>query len=206
MRFKHVRFGGGLAVAGLVLSAGVYQAALQSRTEIRGLDGRTLTPFQPAGTANAIFFVATDCPISNSYAPEIQRVCREYAPRGVACALMYEDVDTSASGVAVEQAVRKHLQEYRYDGIPAGVDRTRAIAREAKAAVTPQVVVVDRAGTIRYRGRIDNFYAALGKPRQQVTEHDLQDALDAILAGRPVPKAETKALGCYIVDPASVRK
>jgi hypothetical protein len=66
--------------------------------------------------------------------------------------------------------------------------------------------VIDRTGAIRYRGRIDNFYAALGKPRQQVTERDLRNALDAVLSGRPVPKVETEALGCYIVDPALLRK
>ena len=47
---------------------------------MRDLSGRVVTPFAPAGAANVIFFVATDCPISNSYAPEIQRVCREYGP------------------------------------------------------------------------------------------------------------------------------
>lgn len=205
MRSGYLRFSCGVVLTGLALTTAVHNASSRSGTEIRDVDGRTLTPFQPGGTANAIFFVATDCPIANSYAPEIQRVCREYAPRGVACAMMYEDVDMPSSAVPLEDAVRRHLQEYRYNGIPAAIDRTRAIAREAKAAVTPQVIVVDRAGTIRYRGRIDNFYAALGKPRQQVTERDLRNALDAILAGRPVPKIETKALGCYIVDPASVK-
>ena len=174
--------------------------------QIRDLDGRTLTPFEPAGAASVIFFVATDCPISNSYAPEIQRVCDEYGPRGVACALMYEDVDTASSGSRLDDEVRKHRQEYRYTGIPAAVDRSRAIAKQAKASVTPQVVVIDRARAIRYRGRIDNFYAALGKPRQQITERDLRNALDAVLAGRPVPKPETVALGCHIVDPALLRK
>jgi thiol-disulfide isomerase/thioredoxin len=173
---------------------------------IPGIDGRTLNPFAPAGTANVIFFVATDCPISNSYAPEIQRVCQEYGPRGVACSLMYEDVDTASSATALDDEVRSHLQEYRYAGIPAAVDRARIIATRAKAKVTPQAVVIDRAGAIRYRGRIDNFYAAFGKPRQQVTERDLRDALDAVLSGQPVPKIETEALGCYIVDPALLRK
>jgi hypothetical protein len=68
------------------------------------------------------------------------------------------------------------------------------------------VVLVDRAGTIRYRGRIDNGYAELGKPRQHVTSHDLRASLEALLAGRPVPTPETEALGCYIADPASLRK
>jgi hypothetical protein len=98
------------------------------------------------------------------------------------------------------------MREYGYNGIAAAVDRSRAIAKRAKASVTPQAVVVDRGGQIRYRGRIDNFYAAFGKPRQQVTEHDLRNALDAVLAGRQAPKRETDAIGCYIVDPAVLRK
>lgn len=174
--------------------------------QILDLDGRPLNPFAPAGAANVIFFVATDCPISNSYAPEIQRVCREYGPRGVGCSLIYEDVDTSSSATRLDAEVRKHLQDYRYSDIAAAVDRTRAVAKRVKASVTPQAVVIDHAGEIRYRGRIDNFYAALGKPRQQVTERDLRNALDAVLSGRPVPKVETEALGCFIVDPALLRK
>jgi hypothetical protein len=178
--------------------------------QILDIEGRALKPFEPAGAAHVMFFIATDCPISNSYAPEIQRVCREYGPRGVGCSLMYEDVDVDADvaprAIRLDDEVRRHLREYRYTGIPAAVDRSRIMAKQAHASVTPQAVVIDRAGAIRYRGRIDNFYAALGKPRQQVTERDLRDALDAVLSGRPVPKAETQALGCHIVDPAILRK
>jgi len=60
-------------------------------------------------------------------------------------------------------------------------------------------------GAIRYRGRIDNGYAELGKPRQHVTSHDLRASIDALLAGRQVPTPETDALGCYIADPAAIR-
>jgi hypothetical protein len=119
---------------------------------------------------------------------------------------MYEDVDTTSSSTRLDDEVRKHLHDYSYADIPASVDRSRAVAKQAKASITPQAVVIDREGKIRYRGRIDNFYAALGQPRQQVTEHDLRNALDAVLSGRRVPKVETEALGCYIVDPALLRK
>jgi hypothetical protein len=57
---------------------------------------------------------------------------------------------------------------------------------------------VGRTGELLYRGRIDDGYAALGKKRAVVTEHDLRDALDAIAAGKPVKKAKTKAIGCLI--------
>ena len=79
------------------------------------------------------------------------------------------------------------------------------MATAAGASVTPTAVVVGAGGQIRYRGRIDNLYAALGKTRQKVTEHYLRDALDAVLAHGPVPVRETPAIGCHIV-PAGVRK
>ena len=178
----------------------------RGRLQLRGLDGRAIAPFAPTGRASAVFFVATDCPVSNSYAPEIQRVCREYGPRGVECSLIYEDVDTHPSTAHLDQQVRTHLQEYGYAGFTAVVDRDRRAATHVKASITPQVFLIDRSGEIRYRGRIDNLYAALGKTRQQVTSHDLRDALDAVLAGGKVTHPETEALGCFITDPALLRK
>jgi hypothetical protein len=200
MRYLRARF---LCV---VLSAVALPAAGDSVT-IRGLDGRSVNLLGPAARAGAVFFIATDCPISNWYAPAIQQVCRDYAARGVDCTLVYEDVDLGASPKPLDDSVRKHLEEYRYGAtFPAAVDRTRTVARRAKATITPSVVLVDRAGDIRYRGRIDNAYADLGKPRQTVTSHELRDALEAVTSGRRVATPETEAVGCYIVDPASIRK
>jgi hypothetical protein len=192
---------GAIVCAGAVLSAGDGRARLQ----MPAVTGGTVAPFAPAGKAGVVFFVATDCPVSNSYAPEIQRVCRDYGPRGVGCSLIYEDVDLHPTSARLDQQVRAHLQEYGYAGVPAAVDRDRAAATAARATITPQAVVVDRNGDIRYRGRIDNLYAALGKRRRQVTSHDLRDALDAVLSGRRVRNPETEALGCYITDPALLR-
>ena len=160
---------------------------------VRDLNGAWLTPFQPAGKAHVLFFVSSDCPVSNSYAPEIQRLCALYGTKGVGCSLMYEDLGLDG------RAARRHLDEYRYRGMAAAVESDRVIATRAKASVTPQAVLIDASGTIRYRGRIDNFYAALGKPRQHVTVHDLSDALDAVLSGQAVAHPETEALGCSIV-------
>jgi thiol-disulfide isomerase/thioredoxin len=219
MRSSRVLLWGSVVAASLAAGAAGRAASVQ----ILDVDGRMLKPFDPSGAASLVFFVATDCPVSNSYAPEIQRICREYGPRGVACSLMYEDppplselrrglagakakADLETAGTRLDEAVREHMRQYGYSGIAAAVDRSRVIAKRANASVTPQAVVIDHAGEIRYRGRIDNFYAAFGKPRQQVTEHDLRNAIDAVLSRRPVPRRETEAIGCYIVDPAVLRK
>lgn len=174
--------------------------------QVRGVDGRAFVLFAPKGPASAIFFIATDCPISNWYAPTIQQVCRDYAARGVDCTLVYEDVDLGDKPAALDTQVRTHVNEYGYGSMTATVDRSRAVAKRVRATITPTVVLVDRGGAIRYRGRIDNGYADFGKPRQHVTSHDLRVSLDAVLAGRPVPAPETEALGCYITDPASIRR
>lgn len=190
--------------AGVTGSA--FQVSARQTESILDTDGLPHDPFRPDGAANVIVFVATDCPISNSYAPEIQRICRDYRSRGVACFLIYEDVDVTSSPTPLDDAVKEHVREFRYVDVPAVVDRSRLIARRAKASITPQAVVISREGEIRYRGRIDNLYVAFGKRRPRATEHDLRDALDAVLERRPVRKVETEALGCFIVDPAAIRK
>jgi hypothetical protein len=193
----------------VLLAASVWTTVLSAAgdpLQFRGVNGEPLVLFAPKAKASAMFFVATDCPISNWYAPTIQQVCRDYTARGVDCTLVYEDVDLGATPASLDRSVRAHLQEYRYASMTAAVDRTRVVAKRAKATITPQVVLVDRAGEVRYRGRIDNAYAGLGKPRQHVTSHDLRTSLEAVLAGRPVPAPETEALGCYITDPASIRR
>ncbi|HEX6464551.1 MAG TPA: redoxin domain-containing protein, partial [Vicinamibacterales bacterium] len=166
--------------------------------QIRTIDGRPLRPLEPSGVANVLFFVATDCPVSNAYAPEIQRVCTEYAPKGVNCALIYEDVRVTPD------EVRKHLDEHRYHGIAAAIDADGSLASRVEAIITPETVVVDHQGAVRYRGRIDNFYVAFGRSRQVVTAHDLRDALDALVAGRQIATPTTEPVGCYIV-PANQR-
>lgn len=157
-------------------------------------------PLPPPDGTELLVFIASDCPVSNAYAPEIQRICRDYAGRGVRCTLVYEDPGITPG------AVRAHLAEYGYGGIDTRIDASGAIARKLGATVTPEAAVVDTRGAIRYRGRIDNFHAALGKPRQQVTSRDLRDALDAVVANRTVARPRTPAIGCYITTGQSGRR
>jgi hypothetical protein len=142
----------------------------------------------------ALFFVTTDCPIANRYAPEIQRICTAYGPAGTQCFLVYVDPSTPAA------AVRDHLKDYRYTCCPAIIDSEHNLVRKAGATVSSEVAVFSSKGELKYRGRIDNFYAGLGTPRQVVTEHDLRDALDALIAGHMVRNPRTQAIGCFIPE------
>src|SRR4051812_12968508 len=78
---------GAMAGVGLIVAV----AASPREAVVRDLDGRVHRPFAP-GQVRVLVFVTSDCPISNGYAPEIQRVCGAYMTRGVDCLLLYEDM------------------------------------------------------------------------------------------------------------------
>ena len=73
-------------------------------------------------------------------------------------------------------------------------DPDNKVADLYDASHTPEVYVVDKAGKLRYHGRIDENSDDASK----VTSPDLKNALDALLGGQTVAKAETKAFGCSI--------
>jgi hypothetical protein len=175
----------------MVALAAVVAAAPLAR-QTRDVDGVVRDLFRPTGSLGVLLFVSSDCPVSNGYAPEIQRLCDVAKTKGGACTLVYEDPSIDAA------QVRKHRDEYRYRGIPAVIDSDHAIAGRAKATITPEALVLTSAGVVKYRGRVDDKYVALGQQRRVVTSHDLADAIDAVVAGRPVPRAETQAVGCFI--------
>jgi thiol-disulfide isomerase/thioredoxin len=141
--------------------------------------------------ATVFIFLATDCPNSNAYAPEMARLSQEYGSRGVAFYGVYSDPAETPAGV------RKHDVDY---GIrfPSLMDSRQILARETGALGTPESVILSPSGKVLYRGRIDDRYAAYGKTRLHVDQHDLRDALDEVLAGKPVVHPYEPSLGCAI--------
>jgi len=155
------------------------------------LAGKTVSLF-PASKPTVLIFVRTDCPISNRYAPELQRLYREYSPR-VAFYLVYADPAESAKDI------QKHMSDYGYK-FGALRDPSHELVKLAKARVTPEAAVFSAHGELLYHGRIDDLYVDFGKSKREPTTHDLQDAVDAALAGKPVAVPETRAVGCYLAD------
>lgn len=153
-----------------------------------------------AGETAAVFFVSHDCPVSNFYAQEIRRICEEYGVKGLRCSLVYVDPTMT------NDAARKHADEYAHGAYPKFVDRGHKLIAATRVTVTPQVVLVRADQSVAYSGKIDNFYMALGQKRRMVTERYLRDALEAVLAGKPVRKAETTPVGCYIPDLSAFSK
>jgi len=159
---------------------------------VKDLEGRAVDPFAgPKPAARVIIFIAVDCPIANRYAPEIRRLEESYAPKNVAFTLVHADPDATA-----EQA-RRHRDQYQLPGLIV-LDPAHVLVKRCKAEVTPEAALFNSAGELVYHGRISNLYEAFGKARRQATEHDLQEAIDAVLAGRKVARAHQRAIGCYI--------
>jgi AhpC/TSA family len=168
-------------------------AILHPAIAVHDIDGAPREPLKvEKGHVEALFFVTNDCPISNYFAHEIRRICDAYAKRGAGCALVYTDPTMT------DEQAHKHSAEYGHGDYPKIVDRNHDLVKAAGAAINPTAVLITSDGKIAYRGRIDNSYAAIGVQRRVVTEHDLRDALDAVIAGRPVAKPETEPIGCYI--------
>ncbi len=160
-----------------------------SLRDVAGVDHH---PFaDPTVKAVSLVFVLPDCPISNGYAPEINRLCAEYGPRGARFFLVHVDEDLS------QRTAAEHAREYGYT-CPVVLDGGHVWVRRAGARKVPEAAVFGPDGERKYLGRIDDLHAGLGKRRAQATSLDLRDALDAVLAGRPVPRPVTEAVGCYI--------
>ena len=143
--------------------------------------------------ARVLIFVSNDCPIANGYSPEIRRLHEHYAPRGFAFWLVHCDPDET------EVSIREHNREYGLD-LATLRDTHYRLAKLAKAKAVPSVAVFASNGQMVYHGRIDDRFAALGVERPQALHHDLEEALEAVLAHRPVAVPETQAVGCYLPD------
>jgi peroxiredoxin len=141
--------------------------------------------------AIVIFFTTTDCPLSNSYIPEMNRIQKNYSARGVAFYAVQTDTTIA------EAEVRRHAREFAVS-FPVLLDQQQILVRLAGATATPEVALLSSSGRVLYLGRIDNRIEDFDKRRSVVTESDLRDALDAVLARKPVPNPRTAVVGCGI--------
>jgi peroxiredoxin len=137
------------------------------------------------GPVTVVVFVATKCPVSNAYNDRMNAIYRDYGQRGVKFVFINSNQTEPAAEVA--EHAREHFS------FPVYKDDGSAVADRFGATVTPEAFVIDGTGVIRYHGSIDDSMAL-----QRVTENRLRNALDEMLASKPVDPAETKAFGCTI--------
>ncbi len=146
-----------------------------------------------AADVQVFLFVRTDCPITNRYAPEMRRIAQEFQGRHVAFYLVYPDPKEN------KRAIENHIAEYQFPGTPLR-DPDHKLEKRAHATTAPEAAVFDPAGNLKYHGRVDDLWVSPGKSRPAAQIHDLEDAISAVLAGKPVAHPETRAIGCSLKD------
>lgn len=187
-----------LPIAALVLNSGFLLAAPSiggrapdfSLPAAAGGQSFSLSQELPKHRLTVLMFIATRCPFSNAYNERMERLSADYAAKNVAFVGINSNEGEPAAAV-VEHA-RSHGLTF-----PILKDGGSRVADLFGAQRTPEIFVVDGSGTLRYHGRIDE---SADNP-SGVRSPDLRNAIDALLAGRDVPAAETKAFGCSIKRP-----
>ncbi|MCS6829646.1 MAG: redoxin domain-containing protein [Armatimonadota bacterium] len=136
--------------------------------------------------ATVVMFIATRCPVSNDYNERMRVIAQEYTPKGV------RFVGINSNVIEPAQEVAAHAKQHGFP-FPVLKDEGNKIADRFNAQFTPEIFVMDSKGVLRYHGRIDD-----SQNPANITSHDLRITLDALLAGKNPPRAETKAFGCTI--------
>ncbi len=155
------------------------------------LAGNARDPFASPGRARVFVFIRTDCPITNRYAPELRRLASAF--QNVDFWMVYAD------GSESPEKIRQHMIDY---SLPGQVlrDPKHELVKRAHATTAPEAAVFDAENRLVYHGRIDDLWVNPGVSRPVARVHDLEDAINAVLEGKPVKLAETHAVGCSLAD------
>lgn len=142
------------------------------------------------GRVLAIVFTGTVCPIGELYLPRLNAMSKRYENRGADFLAINSNASESTEEV-VEHARQNALL------FPVLKDPENHVADLLLAERTCEALVIDGSGRLRYRGAIDDQYAQ-GSRRDQPANNYLEQALDAVLAGKPVSPEMTQVVGCPI--------
>lgn len=143
----------------------------------------------PQSAGLVLVFLGTECPISNRYAPELGRLAARARKAGIDFAGIVSDPSVT------RRAARAHAAEYAL-AFPVLFDGSGVLAATLGPSHVPEAFAFDRGRTLVYRGRIDDRYIAVGRPRARVTERDLARAIDALADGRSPAPHTTVPVGC----------
>jgi len=189
-RNKLSLFSGAVLFFSLALSSLSNMASAQTALD---LHGKSMDPLHAShGKITVLIFARTDCPITNRYVSLLLQLKNAHAEK-TNFWFVYPDKNTTA------EQINDHLRQFGIS-IPALRDPSHSLVKQASATITPEVAVFDGQARLLYHGRIDNLYEIAGRSRPAATTHELQDVLNAAVAGRPVPFASAPAVGCYISD------
>jgi peroxiredoxin len=151
-----------------------------------------LGDFKPA-PALAVLFICNHCPYVKHMQAGLAQLARDYQARGAAIVAINSNDAQNYPG----DSPAKMAQEAKSAGytFPYLYDESQAVARAYRAACTPDIFLFDAARKLVYRGQFDDSRPGNGAP---VTGKDLRAALEAVLAGKPVPVRQVPSIGCGI--------
>jgi thiol-disulfide isomerase/thioredoxin len=191
-----------LALAGAAFAADVKPIAIGSPApdfNLPGVDGKqhALGEYKDAKIL-AVVFTCNHCPTAQAYEQRLIDLTNDYRDKGVAVVainpndakavrldeLGYTDLGDSLEDMKIRAAERKFPFPYLYDG------DTQSVSRAYGVLATPHVFIFDADRKLRYQGRIDDSDV------REVKSHDMRNAIDALLAGKPVPVEKTNVFGC----------
>lgn len=168
-----------------------------------GVDGKnyTLASFKGAKVL-VVIFTCNHCPTAQAYEDRIIQLVNDYTKKGVAIVaimpndpnsvqlseLGYTDLSDSFEEMKIRAAQKKYNFPYLYDG------ETEAASRAYGPSTTPHVFIFDKERKLQYQGRIDD----VEKPTKTPTQFDTRNAIEALLANKPVPVQTTKVFGCSV--------
>ncbi len=158
---------------------------------LNDLQGQSHSLSQSMGAkATVVIFIATRCPYSNAFTHVMAELSRVYQGKGV------RFIGINANKTDPTAEVRQHAEK---NGLSFLVlkDETDEVADRLGAQVTPEVFLLDSAMTVKYHGAVGNSRNPTTKP-EEANGDELKAALDAVLAGKPVSVATTKAFGCTV--------
>lgn len=169
---------------------------------LKGIDGKDygLKDFANAEVL-VVIFTCNHCPTAQAYEDRIIRFTDEYKSKGVSVvavspnnpqSVRLDEIGYSEYNDTLEEmrmrAEDKHYNfPYLYDG------DEQHMSKKYGAVATPHVFVFDKERTLQYRGRFDDR-----ENPQEVENHNVMDAVNALLAKKDVAIKETKTFGCSI--------
>jgi peroxiredoxin len=157
------------------------------------VDGKRYARDDFAGSpALCVMFICNHCPYVKAVEDRLIRLARELGPRGVQFVAICANDAESYPDDAFDK-LRERWRDKGY-GFPYLHDEAQDVARAFGAVCTPDIFVYGPERKLAYRGRIDDSW----KDESKVTRRELADALEAVLAGRPVPAPQRPSMGCSI--------
>lgn len=140
--------------------------------------------------------LSPECPISRGYIPTLNRLHEEWLGNGVDLIGVIPEVPAATTDV----------DEFRTDfriAFPLAVDRRGRLCQQLEMTHMPEAVLVNRAGTVLYRGRIDDRYVRIADAPRKIREHSLENAVGRFRGGHMTQKIVTQAIGCRIESPVT---